>query len=163
MSNPEKARPRLPVDPDAGVGRQPRSRGERLDLYAAVAAGGAIGSLARYGLGKALATPADGFPTSTLLVNLAGSFALGMLLVVLVERLPPSRYARAFLAVGGLGAFTTFSSFVVATVQLVAHHHLGTAAAYVTTSVVAGLTLAWAGMFVGRIIPHPRFSPGARR
>lgn len=163
MSILGKIPPDLPVDPDAGVGRPSQSIFERLDVYAAVAVGGAVGSLARYGVAQAMPTVTNGFPTSTLLVNLVGSFVLGVVLVVLVERLPPSRYVRAFLAVGVLGAFTTFSSFVVATVQLMQHHHPGTAAAYVVLSVVAGLAVAWAGILVGRTIPHPRLAQAANR
>ncbi len=148
----------LPVDPDAGTGRvRPASRWwahHRIDVLAAVAAGGAIGNLARYGISSAFPVDPGRFPTSTLAINTSGSFVLGLVLVVLIERLPPSRYARAFLAVGVIGAFTTFSTFAVEAAQLVADQHVALAAAFVFTSIGAGLAAARFGILAGRVVPH---------
>ena len=132
----------------------------RLDVLAAVAAGGSLGSLARYEIARAFPVEPGRFPTSTLAINSSGAFALGFVLVLLVERLPPSRYARAFVAVGVIGAFTTFSTFAVEAIQLADGHRFA-AAAFVVASIVGGLTLAWLGVLAGRAIPH-RHPPAAR-
>ena len=148
----------IPVDPDASAGppaparRVPAHR--RLDVLAAVAAGGAIGSLGHYGVTTLLPTGTGQFPTATLIVNITGSFLLGLVLVLLIERLPPTRYARAFLAVGVIGSFTTFSSFVVITVQLVSERHISTAAVYFLATVLGGLAVAQLGIVCGRAVPH---------
>jgi CrcB protein len=153
----------LPVDPDADTGPAPPSTNpwvhRRLDLLAAVAAGGAIGNLGRYGVGRAFPVEPGHFPVSTLVINTTGSFALGFVLVLLVERLPPTRYARAFLGIGMLGAFTTFSTFAVQASQLASEHHLATAAAFVAASVGGGLAAAGLGVLVGRAAPHRRPAP----
>lgn len=147
----------LPLDPDANLGpagRSGRTEGHRrIDMFAVVAAGGAIGSLGRYGITSAAPVVAGRFPTSTLMVNLSGSFVLGALLVILTERRAPSRYARAFLAVGVIGAFTTFSSFAVQIIQLAQDHHLATSAAFLAASVVGGLAAAKIGVLTARAAP----------
>lgn len=155
----------IPVDPDAGPGSVAGSRRpgahRRLDVLGAVAAGGALGSTARYELTLAFPVEPGRFPTVTLAINTAGSFVLGIVLVLLIERLPPSRYARAFLAVGAIGAFTTFSTFAVEAAQLVADHQLLTAAAFVTSSLAGGLAAARVGIVAGRTFPH-RHPPAPR-
>lgn len=71
---------------------------------------------------------------------------LGALLTVMLARWPTSRYARSFLTVGFLGAYTTFSTFVVEADVLVIDGHLAIAATYVFVSLVAGLLAAWLGI-----------------
>lgn len=83
----------------------------------AVAGGGALGAVMRYGAGLALGGR-GGLPWATLLVNVSGSLAFGFLAVWLSERLPLANELRAFLLVGVLGAFTTFSTFSWETVAL---------------------------------------------
>lgn len=83
----------------------------------AVAGGGAIGALMRYGVGIAFAGR-GGFPWATLIVNVSGSLAFGFLAIWLSERLPLANELRAFVLVGVLGAFTTFSTFSWETVAL---------------------------------------------
>jgi CrcB protein len=113
-------------------------------VNAAVAAGGALGTLARYALGRALPEPVARFPWTTLAVNVAGSLVLGALMYVLLERRVTSPLLRPFLGVGVLGGFTTFSTFAVQAVQR-ADHHLLTAAGYVCASATAGLAAVFAG------------------
>lgn len=155
----------IPVDPDAGTGPTPRPdrpwAHRRLDVLAVVAAGGAIGSVARYGISRAFPVEAGRFPTSTVAINMSGSFALGIVLVLLIERLAPTRYARAFLAVGVIGAFTTFSAFAVEAVQLAADHRPLIASEFVVVSVAGGLVAARLGIVAGRAIPH-RHPPAPR-
>ena len=76
----------------------------------AVAAGGALGSPARYALEEAFPAPAGAFPAATFAINVSGAFALGLFVIAVIERFPPSRYLRPFVATGLLGAYTTFST-----------------------------------------------------
>lgn len=79
--------------------------------WLAVAIGGAIGALCRYGVSLYLPASADKFPYATLLVNVFGSFAAGILYVVILERAQLAEETRYLLMIGFLGAFTTFSTF----------------------------------------------------
>lgn len=117
---------------------------------ALVGAGGAAGALARYGIAHAIPTARAAFPWATFAVNVTGSFALGALLTLLVERLPRGRAARPLLGTGVIGAYTTFSTFTVEAVLLARNGHAATAALYVVTSVVAGLLAAAAGIALVR-------------
>ncbi len=117
----------------------------------AVAAGGALGALARYGLTVAVhAMAGRGFPWGTLAANVLGSFAMGLLYVLLLERSAAPPEARALLLTGLLGAFTTFSTFTVETLNLVEAGALGRAAANVVASVALCLLAAWIGMGAAR-------------
>lgn len=85
-----------------------------------IALGGACGAVLRYTLSSGAATLfGRSFPFGTLLVNVLGSFAIGLLFVVLTERVLAGPGWRAFLVVGLLGALTTFSTFSMETLQLV--------------------------------------------
>jgi len=121
----------------------------------AIGAGGALGTLCRYGVERGLSTPPDHFPWATLTVNVAGSFLLGALLTLVVERWPADRFLRPFAAVGFCGGFTTFSTLAVEVDQRVQHGRAGLAAAYVAVSLVLGLGAALAGITLvrGRILP----------
>ncbi|HEX4978993.1 MAG TPA: fluoride efflux transporter CrcB [Acidimicrobiales bacterium] len=107
----------------------------------AVAAAGAAGAVARYGLGRAFAT--RDFPWTTLAVNVAGSLALGLLLGGVASRWQES--VRLAATVGFLGAFTTFSTFSYEATELVRDGRAPAALAYVGASVVLGLAAAAAG------------------
>lgn len=113
---------------------------------AAVAAGGATGAIARYGVARSLPTAGGHFPWSTFLVNVTGSFLLAVLLTLIVERLPRGRIARPLLGTGVIGAYTTFSTFAVDAVLLVRNGHAATAALYVVVTMTAGLAAATAGV-----------------
>jgi CrcB protein len=123
----------------------------------AVAIGGAIGAPARYLLGRSL-PPTAGVPLATLTVNLTGALVLGALLVLVGERLAPTRYVRPFFGTGVLGAYTTYSTFVVETDLLLRHQRIGVAVGYVAATVVGGLIAAWAGVLLARLTPLPRRS-----
>ena len=152
----------VPVDPDldppavstrSRPGRPRRPPGPRPAVVGAIAAGGALGTAARDGVGKLLPAHAGGFPVGTLTINLTGSFLLGFLVVLMIERFPPSRFARPFLAIGLLGAYTTYSTFAVDTALLVRGSHGAVAAVYVAASIIGGLVAAWAGAFSSRLVP----------
>jgi CrcB protein len=125
-------------------------RTRHLDVLALVALGGGLGSVARYGLARAWATPVGGFPWATFTANVLGSLLLGALMVYVVEIWPPSRYRRPFLGVGVLGGFTTFSTYMNETRGLIATGHLSLADAYALTSLIAGLAAVWTGIALVR-------------
>src|SRR4051794_14883819 len=98
----------LPIDPDA---TDPGTR--RWDVALVIAAGGALGSLARWGLNEALPQEGGRFPWATFAENVGGCLVLGVLMVFLLDVWRPTRYGRPFLAIGVLGGFTTFSTYTV--------------------------------------------------
>jgi CrcB protein len=107
--------------------------------YLWVALGGALGSMARYGCtGFAARWLGVGFPYGTLFVNVTGSYAIGVLgtLALGGGRTLATTDARAFLIVGILGGFTTFSSFSLDTLNLARAGNLGAAASNIALSVV---------------------------
>jgi len=112
-----------------------------------VALGGAVGSAARYGVGMAAARLLGlAFPWGTLLVNIVGGFAMGLLAARVG---PESENLRLALGTGVLGGFTTFSAFSLETVRLM-HHQPGLAALYVAASVLLSVGACWIGLFLGR-------------
>ncbi len=116
-----------------------------------------LGASARYGVAQWLPRPDGHFPWATFWTNVSGSFLLGLLLVLLLERFPRASHFRPFLATGILGAFTTMSSFQVETAVLIRDGHLTIAALYGCGSLLAGFALAYAGIAAGR-----RTAPGAQ-
>jgi CrcB protein len=124
---------------------------ERPSTIAVIAVGGMLGASARYGVSRLIPTAGTAFPWATLLTNLTGAFALGVLLVVAVELLAPSRYLRPFAATGVLGGYTTFSTFSVEADLLAKNGRAGLALAYVAVSIAGGLAAAWTGVAVGRV------------
>ncbi|HVV33133.1 MAG TPA: fluoride efflux transporter CrcB [Vitreimonas sp.] len=112
-----------------------------------VALGGAVGSVARYGVGYfAARTLGVGFPWGTLLVNILGGLAMG----VLTAKLDPSHEdLRLLIGVGVLGGFTTFSTFSIESVHLL-ERNLGLGALYVVASVVLSVAACWAGFALSR-------------
>ena len=98
------------------------------------------------------ATHDELFPWATLLINVSGCFALGVLMTVFVDRVVPNADIRAALTVGFLGAYTTFSTFAYDSLKLAEDGAAGLATANVVVSVAAGITAAWLGTVVGRAI-----------
>lgn len=112
-----------------------------------VAVGGAIGTAARYALGRLAPVAPRTFPTTTFTINVVGAFLLGALIGYLARHRPDDVRLRALIGIGVLGGFTTFSTFAVETVQLVRAHCEGIAVAYALGSVVAGTLAARLGAF----------------
>ncbi|OBB68976.1 fluoride efflux transporter CrcB [Mycobacterium sp. 852014-50255_SCH5639931] len=106
---------------------------------AAVFAGGALGSLARAGLGTLTAGDPAKWPWPTFTVNVVGAFLLGYFTTRLLERLPLSSYRRPLLGTGLCGGLTTFSTMQVETLRMIEHGHWTLAAGYTLTSIVLGL------------------------
>lgn len=114
-----------------------------MERYLLVMLGGAIGAMLRYGLGawvQGLLGP--GFPWSTFLINITGSFLIGLVLRLSLEGALSPEW-RLFLAVGMLGGYTTFSTFSWETLTLVQQGEWLKAFLYVTGSVVLGFGLVW--------------------
>ena len=128
----------------------------RLPVLAAIAAGGSIGSVARYGLASALPHRPTQFPWATFVTNLAGCFAIGVLMVVVAEVLPGRPLLRPFLGVGVLGGFTTFSTYALEIQRMVDAGARGAALAYLAGTVAAALAAAYAGSRVARLALMPR-------
>jgi CrcB protein len=111
-----------------------------------VLAGGAAGSLARYVIGTAITTRTGGrFPFGTVFVNITGSFFIGLVMVLVKERLRPHTNWRLIVVVGFLGGYTTFSSFEWETLSLMKDGARWLGLANAVGSVVAGYAAVWLG------------------
>jgi len=118
-----------------------------------VAVAGALGALARYGLGGWLTSRFPGsFPWETFIINISGSFIIGLLFVIFTERLMPHPALRVSLMVGFVGAYTTFSTFSLETFRLFEDSATGSALANIGLSVVVGLLAVWLGIAAGRAV-----------
>jgi len=113
-----------------------------------VALGGALGAMARFGLGLALAR--DGFPVAVLIANVLGSFLMGLAVVWLHHK--GQAAWQPFVMAGLLGGFTTFSAFSLEAVTLFERGDLGQAAAYVALSVVGALLALTGGVALMRAV-----------
>ena len=134
-----------------------------MSAYFWVAAGGALGSVARFWLAStmALATGSH-FPWGTLLINIIGSFVISFfgMLTGTVPRFAVPYEARVFVTVGLCGGFTTFSSFSLQTLDLARTGHPGRAGLYVAVSVVACLAACAGGFLAAQALGAP---PPTRR
>ena len=119
----------------------------------AIAAGGAIGALLRYWTSTAVHSRlGTGFPWGTLTVNVTGSLLMGFLYIWLIERMATGPEMRAFLLIGVLGAFTTFSTFSMETLNLLESGQPGRAVANILVSVSVCIIAAGVGVFAARQI-----------
>lgn len=132
--------------------QQRRARHVQLVIVVALGCGGVLGALARYGLSLALPAGTGQFPWGVFLINISGSAVLGFLLIVLIEQFPRGRLARPVIGTGFIGAYTTFSTYVVGAVLLVRADRIGMALAYVLASALAGLLAVWIGMTSARLV-----------
>ena len=122
-----------------------------MKMLLAVAAGGALGAVGRYLLiGQVGQWFGTGFPLGTLAVNVIGSFAMGALIETMVLVWSASQELRAFLAVGILGAFTTFSTFSMDVALLFERGAFGQTALYILASVALSIAGLFAGLYLMR-------------
>ncbi len=119
-------------------------------VLAVIGAGGALGSLARFGVEQVFPTAPSGFPWATFGVNVAGCLLIGGLMVLANEVRTPQRLLRPFLGVGVLGGFTTFSFHVLEAHGLLEARAAGTALAYLAATAVVAVVAAYAGMATTR-------------
>ncbi|MGZ4149064.1 MAG: fluoride efflux transporter FluC [Actinomycetota bacterium] len=133
-------------------------------ILLAVALGGGLGACARYELELTFApTTPPAFPWGTLAINLSGAFALGLLLTLILDVWPPTRYARPFVGIGILGGFTTFSTFVVESARLTGGGQAALALGYVAVSLVGGVMACGLGYAVAVTWGRRRLGGRARR
>ncbi len=136
-----------PIDPDVDL-HVPGQAGELarpVRLLGSIAAGGVLGSLARYGLQVAFPHAVTEFGWATFAINVSGCFLIGVLMVLITHRWPARRLLRPFLGVGVLGGFTTFSAYAVDIDQAILAGAVGTALAYLVATLLAALAAVWAG------------------
>ena len=117
-----------------------------------IALGGALGSVARYGLSTYIAHASRGdFPWGTLIVNLGGSFLIGVFVEFFDTALIPSEW-RSFITIGFLGGYTTFSTFALETVNLIRDGELPLATLNVAATNVLGVLVVALGLYSSRFV-----------
>jgi len=120
-------------------------------MLLAIALGGGLGALGRYAVGAgALAVFGPGFPVGTLAVNVIGGFLMGVIVETGALRVPFLPELRAFLTVGLLGGFTTYSAFSLETALMIERGEFGSAMLYALASVVLSVGGLFAGLWVVR-------------
>lgn len=113
--------------------------------------GGALGAILRHFMNVAVARVAGSdFPWHTMLINISGSFVMGLLIALMAQRWNVSNEAKAFLTTGILGGYTTFSAFSLDFALLVEHKAYILAGAYALGSVVISLVAIFIGLALGR-------------
>jgi len=115
-----------------------------------IALGGAIGSLIRYIIGLFLQNAKSGFPLSTFLVNVIGSFAIGIIFYILKDT--SNENLKAFIVIGFLGGFTTFSAFSIDVLNLIIAKEYFTSALYISMTFVFSLSAVFLGFLLVRLI-----------
>ncbi|NKB49548.1 MAG: fluoride efflux transporter CrcB [Alphaproteobacteria bacterium] len=124
-----------------------------MKLVLAIALGGAIGAVGRYYVSVAMTlVMGHGFPWGTLVVNVAGSFLMGVLIETMALVWSPSMEMRALLTVGVLGAFTTFSTFSLDVATLYERGTPVILAVYVAASVALSILALFAGLRLMRLV-----------
>lgn len=119
----------------------------------AIAAGGALGALLRFWMSNGIyAVLGRSFPYGTLAVNVLGSLLMGFLYVMLIDKLALGPQWRAALLIGLLGAFTTFSTFSMETLNLVEAGEVFKALLNVLLSISLCLMATWFGVLAGRSV-----------
>jgi len=121
--------------------------------YLMVGIGGFLGSVLRFWLGSFIGGRLGArFPYGTFVVNVTGSFLIGMVLAVLATKAHWSSNWRYLIPIGFIGGYTTFSAFEYETLQLFQDGQLLTAMLNITLSVVIGFVAVWVGVVAGRAI-----------
>jgi CrcB protein len=146
----------LPTDPDVDLHVPVQRRELTGAVLGAIAAGGVLGALARYGLAVAWPHRTGRFPWATFITNVSGCLLIGVLMVLITEVWVAHRLLRPFLGVGVLGGYTTFSTYAVDVQQLVAAGAPRTALLYLAGTLAAALAAVSAGLTLTRLAARPR-------
>lgn len=123
-----------------------------MEIALVVGLGGAVGAILRWWVGVLMSHLLAPVFLGTLVVNLVGSFMIGLLLIWFQGRLPFSDVLRTGILVGLLGGFTTYSAFSMETVSMIMAGFYGRAGAYVAVTVALCLVGTWAGVMLGRSV-----------
>jgi fluoride exporter len=122
--------------------------------YLMVGIGGFLGSALRFWLGSYVGDRLGGrFPYGTFVVNISGSFLIGMVVTILAEKTQWSPNWRYLIPIGFIGGYTTFSTFEYETFRLFQDGQMLAAALNVTLSVIVGFAGVWLGIVAGRALP----------
>jgi CrcB protein len=121
-------------------------------ILLAVALGGALGSLLRYFVAGAIQSPVNPFPLGIFIVNITGGFVMGVIVEVSALKFQIAPELRAFLTVGILGGYTTFSTFSLDSALLIERGAYASAAAYIVGSAVLSILALFAGLWIVRAI-----------
>ena len=124
-----------------------------MPIVIGIALAGALGAVSRYELDQFIgAHLGRAFPWSTMVINVSGAFAIGILFAVLSERIDASPTVRATVMTGFLGAYTTFSTLTLETAQLIENGSYGLAAFNTLGSLALGMLAIFLGLEIGRVL-----------
>lgn len=124
-----------------------------MPIAVAVAIGGALGALTRYGVDRLIERRSFAlFPVSTFTINLTGCLLVGIVIGSLVGRHQTPAWLRVGIVMGVLGGYTTFSTYAQETLDLLEAEDFGVALAYALGSIAAGVAAVLIGMRVGRVL-----------
>jgi CrcB protein len=119
-----------------------------------VGIGGCLGSILRFWLGNYVGGKmGTRFPYGTFVVNISGSFLIGLVFAFLTARSQWSPYWRYLIPIGFIGGYTTFSAFELETLRSIQEGQFGIGFLYMTSSVAIGLAAVWGGLIAGRGLP----------
>ena len=130
-----------------------KGKGTTLLKYLMVGAGGCLGSILRFWLGSYIGNKMGSrFPYGTFVINITGSFLVGLVFALLTVKTQWSPNWRYLIPIGFIGGYTTFSSFEYETLRTMQDGQIGLGLLYVAASVVVGFVAVWGGMIAGRAI-----------
>jgi len=119
--------------------------------YLVIALGGALGAITRYLIGNLISSYFNsGFPWGTFIINITGSFIIGFFLTLIGEQINVSPQWRLAIAVGFVGAYTTFSTFEYELLKLIEGNNISTSFFYVIASLLVGFLAVWGGAVTSR-------------
>lgn len=122
-------------------------------MYLGLAFASILGVFCRYGIDRLFPfSSTQMFPWSTFFINIIGSFLIGLVFFISVEKGLISESVKLILMTGFLGSFTTFSAFSLQNFLLIQQGHLALAGFYSVSSVLAGISATFAGFSIGRLI-----------
>lgn len=122
--------------------------------YFMVCIGGGLGSVLRFWLGSYIGDKmGTRFPYGTLVINITGSFLIGLVFSWLTVKTQWSPNWRYFIPIGFIGGYTTFSSFEFETLRTIQEGQIGMGLLYVAVSVLIGFIAVWGGVVAGRVVP----------
>jgi len=121
-------------------------------ILLSIAAGGAIGSLLRYFIASMIQRPPMTFPLGIMVVNITGGLIMGVIVELSALKLHLAPELRAFLTVGILGGYTTFSTFSLDSALLIQRGEYVSAAAYIGGSTVLSIFALFSGLWIVRVM-----------